>query len=120
KNARNYQMREATLDLYDRPGGDVVFTLRMAGEARKVFWSTEARGGYVRVVSRGDVTIDAWARAGALSYLRHGELFDLSAIAPKALEEPRLALQDPPDVLTAISEMPIHARPENSQNAIGA
>lgn len=120
RNARNYQMKNDRIDLYGRPGGDVVFTLKMTEGARKVFWSTEVRGGYIHVMSRSDVTIDAWARAGDLSYLHHGELHDVSAIAPKPLEEPRLALHDPPDVLTATAELPIHARPENSTTQIGA
>ena len=120
KNARNYQMKGDTLDLYDRAGGQVVFTLRMAEGARKVFWSTEARGGFLHVMSRGDITIDAWARASDLSYLRHAELFDLTALAPKPLPEPRLALSDPPDILTATADMPIHPLPQNAKTPVGA
>jgi len=115
RRARTYQMKKAQLELFDGPGGDRVFTLKMEEDTRKVFWSTELRGGYVHVLSRADVTIDAWARASDLTYLHHAELFDLEAIAPKPLSSPTLALQDAPTPLVAIKALPIHRKAENGE-----
>lgn len=119
KNARHYQMKSASLELFDTPGGDAVFTLDMDEDARKVFWSTEVRQGHVRVASRADITIDAWARFRDLSPTRHAELFDLASVSPRPLTARQLAIQDPPPVLTATSELPIHRKPENAVKGIG-
>jgi len=113
RRARTFQMKKETLELYAEPGGDRIFTLKMESDTRKVFWSTEVRSGYAHVLSRADVTIDAWARLSDLSYLRHAELFDLEAIAPKPLASPTLAIQDPPTPLVAIKALPIHRKAEN-------
>lgn len=113
RGARTFQMKKDQLELYAEPGGDRVFTLKMESDTRKVFWSTEVRAGYAHVLSRADITIDAWARLSDLSYLRHAELFDLEAIAPKPLASPTLAIQDPPTPLVAIKALPIHRKAEN-------
>jgi hypothetical protein len=117
--ARHYQMKNATIDLYDEPKGSASFTLKMTEETRKYFWSTEARSGFVRVMSRGDLTIDAWARARDLKQLSHAEISGLDDVAPQPLKENHLTLENPPAVLTATAELPIHAKPQNAQHGIG-
>ncbi len=117
--ARTYQMRHNTLALYDGPRGALVYTLTLDENTRKVFWSTEQRGAFVRVMSRADITIDAWAKAADLSYLHHAELFDLAAVAPKPFPERKLEIQDPPKVVVVERDMPIHAKPENAPTPIG-
>jgi len=119
ERSKTYQSKTNEIDLYDRPRGDVVFTLRMEDEVRKVFWSTEARGGFIHVMSRTDVTIDAWVRWRDVTALRHAELFDPSYVAPKPWPIKTLAIKDPPKVLTAHKELPIHGKPENAHTAIG-
>ena len=119
ERSKTYQSKTNEIDLYDQPRGEVVFTLRMDDEARKVFWSTEARAGFVHVVSRSDVTIDAWVRWQDVTALRHAELFDPSYVAPKPWPIKTLAIQDPPAIRTATRELPIHHKPENSLTAIG-
>lgn len=119
KRARTFQMKNDSIELFDKARGDLVFKLEMQEEARKVFWSTETRQGYVRVMSRADITIDAWARIKDVSYLRHAELFDMSSVSPKPLAARQLAIQDPPKPLTATSELPIHRKPENALHGIG-
>jgi hypothetical protein len=119
ERARTYQMKKDSIDLYDKPRGDVIYTLQMDENTRKVFWSSEARGGYLHLISRADITIDAWAKYGTVTYLRHAELFDLAAVAPKPFKSRKLAIKDPPDVVIVSNEVPIHAKPENSPSSIG-
>ena len=120
ERAKTYQSKTNQIDLYDGPRGEVVFTLQMDEDVRKVFWSTEARGGFVHVVSRSDITIDAWVRWRDVTALRHAELFDPSYVAPKPWPIKTLAIKDPPAVLVATSALPIHHKPQNSLTAIGA
>lgn len=117
--ARTYQMRHNTLALYDGPRGAQIYTLTLDENTRKVFWSTEQRGAYVRVMSRADITIDAWAKTSELSYLHHAEIFDLAAVAPKPFPERKLEIQDPPEVVVVDKDMPIHRKPENAPSPIG-
>ena len=117
--SRTFQMSTDSIDIYDEPGGKVVFTLQMAEEARKVFWGKKQRSGYLHVSSRGDITIDGWVKARDVTFLRHAELFDLANIMPKATKDKKLALADPPQALVAQAELPIHRKPENSPNPIG-
>ncbi|MBW2457159.1 MAG: hypothetical protein JRI68_21775 [Deltaproteobacteria bacterium] len=120
ERSKTYQSKTNEIALYDQPRGEVVFTLRMEDEVRKVFWSTEARGGYVHVVSRTDVTIDAWVRWRDVTALRHAELFDPSYVAPKPWPIKTLRIQDPPAARTATKDLPVHHKAENSLTAIGA
>jgi hypothetical protein len=119
EKARTYQMRKDSIALYDEPRGNLVMTLDMEEGTRKVFWSTESRAGYVHIVSRADVTIDAWAKFNDLSWTRHAELTDLSAVAPRPFRSRKLAIQDPPAVVVATSDLPIHDKPENRPSPIG-
>jgi hypothetical protein len=82
KNARGYLMKKATIDLYDAPKGSVVFQIRMTEGTGQLFWSTEAKLGYVHVMSRSDLTVDAWARLSELDPLRRGEMMD-QLVPPK-------------------------------------
>jgi hypothetical protein len=119
KSARMFHMKKDELALYDKPQGEVVFTLKMDEHARKLFWSTEMRAGWARVTSPGDVIIDAWARTSDLEPLVRGEVFDMSSLEPRPLAPKTLALQEPPAVLTASSELSISAKAEASAPAIG-
>ena len=121
KRAQTYQMKSDALDLYDGPRGEPVFTLRMAEGARKVFWSTKARAGFVHVMSQSDVTIDGWVRWRDISRLgKHAEIFDPSFTAPRPWPIKKLTLQDPPKALVATAALPIHAKPSATSGAIGA
>jgi len=117
--ARMFHMKNNDVSLYDHPSGDVVFTLRMDGEARKVFWSTESRGGFVHVSAPGDVTIDAWVRASDLEQLTHGEVFDMSSLEPRPNAPKSLALSQPPTMLTATSELRIAVKADAKAESLG-
>ncbi|MEZ4446769.1 MAG: hypothetical protein R3B72_47260 [Polyangiaceae bacterium] len=119
ERARYYMMRKDSLDLYDEPGGSVVFTLDMQPDTRKLFWSTEARAGYVHVMSRADITIDAWVKYAAVEATNRAEVMDASMVAPRPNRERQLKLSEPPAVLVAERELPIHDKPENRPSPIG-
>ena len=119
KGVRWFHMKTDSVSLFDGPGGRPVLELRMDSEARKVFWSTDARNGWVHVLAPGDVTIDAWARASELEGLIHGEVFDMSSLEPAPLASPSLALAEPPKTLTATVELPILSKPEAAAPPLG-
>ncbi len=116
--ARLFHMKNDEISLYDGAQGSLVYTLKL-GEARKVFWSTEASGGYVHVNAPGDITIDAWVRAGDLEPLVHGEVFDMSSLEPRPLKSKTLALQQAPTMLTATSDLSMSAKADASAASIG-
>jgi hypothetical protein len=118
QGARLFHMRNDEISLYDSAQGSILITLKL-GEARKVFWSTEASGGYVHVNAPGDITIDAWVRASDLEPLVHGEVFDMSSLEPRPLKSKTLALQSAPTMLTAASELSMSAKAEASAPGIG-
>ena len=88
-DGRGYTMKEATLDVFPAPGGASVFTLRMTDASGELFWSTESRGGFVRVASRGD------------------------------LDGPRLALDPLPAVVRATRDVPVRAHRDERERPIG-
>lgn len=120
KGARWYHMKTGSLKLHDRPQGSPVLELKMDDDARKVFWSTEARAGWVHVVAPGDVTLDGWVRGNELEAQVHGEVIEMSSLAPKPLASPTLALAEPPKVLTAVIALPITAKPAAGAALLGA
>ncbi|MBM4374149.1 MAG: hypothetical protein FJ095_03620 [Deltaproteobacteria bacterium] len=119
KGARWYHMKTGGLKLFDRAQGAQVLELKMDDDARKVFWSTEVRAGWVHVVSPGDVTLDGWVRMNELEPQIHGELIDMNALAPKPLASPTLALAEPPKVLTAVIALPIASKPAAGAAPLG-
>lgn len=119
ERARKYQMRDDTLDLYDRPRGDVVFGFRMEEDARQVFWSTEAERGFVHIRSRGALTIDGWARARDLVPLRRSE-YIMQRVPRVWPRRPRqVAMKDAPPLVTALADIPVHRRPDDEAQQIG-
>jgi hypothetical protein len=115
-NGRGYTMKRSSIDLHDDADGDVVFTLQMTEGAGQLFWSTETRAGFVHVLTRSDVTIDAWAKVGALDPLKKGEMMD--PVSP-AVAVAQLRLDKPPPLRTATKDIPIRARRDAGEKAIG-
>lgn len=117
--ARTYQTKSNQLELFDEPGGTVVFTFNMLEDARLPVWSDSSKRGFAHIMSRSDVTIDAWVRQRDLSWIRRGEYFSQDVPRPAAHNPQQLALQDPPPVITVTGELTIYAK-ANSEVAIGA
>jgi len=119
--ARGYMMKTATLDLFDRPNGDVVLSLDMIEGSSQLFWSTEQKGGFVHLVTKGDLVLDAWAKPKDLSPLKKGELVD-SLIPPrKVVSGAQLAFGDgAPRVAKMTKDAPIRALRDEKEKPIGA
>jgi len=119
-NGRGYLSKGSTVDLFDEPGGTVLFTLKAMERAAQLFWSTESRAGFVHVKARGDLTLDAWARASNLEALKKGEMMDQFIPPTTAVAGAQLSLDKPPRLVRATHEIPLRARREDAEKPIGA
>ncbi|WP_437327841.1 hypothetical protein [Sorangium sp. So ce381] len=118
-SARGYLMKTSTIELFDRAGGDVIFTLKMLEGAAQLFWSTEAKPGFVHLMSRGDLTIDAWARLKDLEPLKKGEMMDQYIPPTTAVAGAQLALDKAPPIVKATRAIPVRARRDEKEKPIG-
>jgi hypothetical protein len=119
RNARGYLMKKATIDLYDAPRGTAVFQIRMTEGTGQLFWSTEAKLGFVHIMSRSDLTVDAWARQSELEPLRKGEMMDQLIPPETAVTGAKLGFEKEPTLVRATSEIPIRARRDAKDKPIG-
>ena len=119
-NGRGYLTKSGSLDLFDAPNGNAVFTLRMNEGAQQLFWSTEARAGYVHIKSRADVTIDAWAKQKELEPLKKGEMMDQLIPSYTKVEAAQLAIDKPPRLVQATREIAVRFRRDEKEKPIGA
>lgn len=118
-NGRGYQMKSTSLDLYDDASGTSVFSLSMLEGTGQLFWSTESKAGFVHVQMRGDITVDAWAKASALNPLKKGEMLDQAAPSQTVVTGAILSLDKPPPLLKAAKDIPIRARRDEKEKSIG-
>ncbi|MEZ4299926.1 MAG: hypothetical protein R3B70_33570 [Polyangiaceae bacterium] len=118
-NGRGYQMKSTSLDLYDEANGSVVFTLNMMEGTGQLFWSTESKAGYVHLQTRGDITVDAWAKWSALSPLKKGEMMDQAVGSQTLITGATLALDKPPPLLKATKDITIRPRRDEKEHSIG-
>jgi hypothetical protein len=98
----------------------VIFTLKVMEGASQLFWSTESRAGFVHVKGRGNLTLDAWARATSLEPLKKGEMMDQFIPPTSAVTGAQLALDKPPRIVQATREIPVRAHREDKEKPIGA
>ncbi len=121
-NARVFLMKVQLLDLYDEvpPTGSPITTLQRAPGVDSVrFFSTEQRGGFVRVEYQGDVNINAWAKASELTPLARGETSDLPPSSYSMSSAPQLQLPQPPRVLTTTRELPLRLAAKDAEVPVG-
>ncbi|KYF67516.1 hypothetical protein [Sorangium cellulosum] len=118
-SARGYLMKTSTIELFDRPNGDVIFTLKMLEGTAQLFWSTEAKAGFVHLMSRGDLTVDAWGRLKDLEPLKKGELMDQYIPPTTAVAGAQLALDKAPPIVKATRSIPIRARRDEKERPVG-
>jgi hypothetical protein len=118
-NGRGYLMKSTSIDFFDAPNGDAVFSLSMMEGTAQLFWSTESRGGFVHLTSRGDITIDAWARWRDLEPLKKGEMMDQFIPPTTQVNGAQLSLDKPPPVVRATKEIPVRARRDEKEKPIG-
>lgn len=121
QEARGYRMKESIqdVDLYDRPGGALIFTLKMLAGTTRLFRGTEVRRGYVNVRSRSDIVIDGWVRLRALEPMRKGELMEPFITPP--LTGAQITLDTQPQLKRAHKEIAIRGpEPGGEYKPIGA
>jgi hypothetical protein len=118
-DGRGFLSKTATIDLFGEPGGAVVFTLRGAEGTAQLFWSNEARAGFVHVKMRGSLTIDAWARQRDLEPLKKGEMMDQFIPPVTSVAAATLKLDGAPRLVKADKDMAVRAKREEKDKPIG-
>jgi hypothetical protein len=118
-NGRGYLSRGGAVQLFDEPGAGGSFTLEVSEGAQQLFWSTEARSGFVHVRTRGNLTIDAWARATSVEALKKGEMMDQFLPPTTTVAGAQLALDPPPRLVRATSDIPVRMHREDKEKPIG-
>lgn len=121
-NARGYVLRKDSAELYDGWQKDktLVTVLAKAPEALGVLlWSEEQRGGFVRVTYRGEIGIDAWARASDLRALPRGETMDVQRPSVVKRSPPQLKLADNPRVAKTSKELVLRTAARDDGPSIG-
>lgn len=118
-NARGYMTKKQTVELFDKPNGDVIFTMNMMEGTGQLFWSTESKAGFVHVMGRADLTIDAWVRLRDLDPLKKGEMVDQYIPPEKQTAGAQLAFDKPPPLVRATKPIPIRAKRDEKAKIIG-
>lgn len=119
KQGRSYMTKKQKVDLYEEPNGRVVFTLNMMEGTGLLFWGEKTKQGFVHVISRNELTIDAWIPARDLEALKKGEMMD--QYTPPATSIPGATLQfdKPPAIAKATQPIPIRAKADENAKTIG-
>jgi hypothetical protein len=121
-SARVFSMKSSELELFGAvpPTGSPLLTLKRAATVEEVrFFSNEQRGGFVHVQYRGDVNIDAWARAGDLTPLPRGETIDVPPSSYTLSSPPQLQIAPQPRSVKTTRELALRVAPKDSQAPIG-
>lgn len=120
-NGRGYTSKGASMELYDDANGSVVFTLKMMEGTSQLFWSTESKAGFVHILGRGDLVIDAWAKQRDLEPLKKGELMDQYQPGSRVVTGATLALSGDgaPKLVTATKDIPLRIKRDDKDKAVG-
>jgi hypothetical protein len=118
-DGRGYLAKGQDIDIFDGPGGNAVFTLRMNAADVKLFWSTENSDGFVHGKLRADVAIDGWIRKTDLNALPKGEMMDQYIPPETSVAGTQLAMESPPRIARAPRDIPIRFRRTDTEVPIG-
>lgn len=118
-NARGYLTKGTSFTLFDGPNGTEILNLALAEGASQLFWSTQSRGAFVHVLSRGDIVVDAWVRLRELSPLKKGEMMDQQIPPSTQVAGAQLKLSKEPRNHSATKEIPIRLHPDTKEPVIG-
>lgn len=119
QKAKPYLMKGTSLDLFDKPNGENVYTLSMAEGASPLFHSVEIRGMYHHVLSRSDVVIDAWVKLGSMNAIKKGDRIESPPTAPSRSAGARMVLDSSTPLKTASKDFPVHYRRDEKEKPIG-
>lgn len=120
--ARVFLLKESQLELYGDvpPVGSPLLTLQRAPSVDSVrFFSNEQRGGFVHVQYQGDVSIDAWAKAGDLTPLPRGETSDVPPGSYTMSTPPQLQLPQTPRTVRTTRELPLRVAARDNEPPVG-
>lgn len=116
---RSYMTKKQKVDLYEEPNGKVVFTLNMMEGTGQLFWGEKIRQGFVHVLSRNDLTIDAWVPLRELEAIKKGEMTDQYTPEAAPVAGAALTFDKPPPVAKAIQPIPIRAKRDDKAKPVG-
>jgi hypothetical protein len=119
KQGRSYMTKKQQVDLYEQPNGDVVLSLNMMEGTGQLFWGEKIRQGFVHVISRNDLTIDAWVRLRDLEALKKGEMMDQYIPSTSQVSGATLAFDKPPRVAKATQPIAIRSKRDNEAKPVG-
>ncbi len=119
--ARSYELKRESLELYGDPGADApVTTLHRSPYVEAVsFFGGEQRGAFIHIEYHGEVVIDGWAKASALSALPPGEIMDQLAPPMSQHSAPRMALPAQPKLVRPSRDVLLRSVAKESEPAIG-
>ncbi|HEY8946946.1 MAG TPA: hypothetical protein VIM73_22035, partial [Polyangiaceae bacterium] len=119
-DARAYALKTTELELFDEPDGSRLVTLRRSRESESaLFFGTETRTEWIRVIHHGEIVVDAWTRARNLVPLAHGETMDQLETARLSRIPARLAVQGEPRIVRSLEEVPLRAQAKDADAPIG-
>jgi len=120
-DARGYELKRESLDLYGEPSADApVTTLHRSPSVEAVlFFSSEQKGNLVHIEYHGEIVIDGWAKASALTALPAGEIMDQLAQPTSQVSAPRMALPAQPKLVRPSREVPLRSVAKDSEATIG-
>jgi hypothetical protein len=120
-DARGYALRRDSLDLYaDASTEHPITTLRRSPSVDAVlFFSNEQQAGFVHLEYHGEVLIDGWAKASALSALPAGEILDQLAPGTGRHSTPQMAFQNQPKLVRPSRDVPLRRAAKESEPTIG-
>ena len=116
---RSYMTKKQKVDLYEEPNGKVVYTLNMMDGTGQLFWGEKVRQGFVHVLSRNDLTIDAWVPLKDLEPLKKGEMVDQYIPPVTQISGATLTFDKPPQVAKATQSIPIRAKRDENAKPVG-
>jgi len=119
KQGRSYMTKKQKVDLYEEPNGKVVFTLNMMDGTGQLFWGEKVRQGFVHVISRNDLTIDAWVPLKDLEPLKKGEMMDQYIPPVTQIAGATLTFDKPPQLAKATVSIPIRAKRDENAKPVG-
>ena len=116
---RSYMTKKQQVELYEEPNGNVVFTLNMMEGTGQLFWGEKIRSGFVHVLSRGDLTIDAWVPLRDLDPIKKGEMVEQYTPAAVPPNGAALTFDKPPPIAKATQPIPIRAKRDENAKPVG-
>lgn len=119
KQGRSYMTKKQKVELYEEPNGAMVFTLNMMEGTGQLFWGEKVKQGFVHVISRNDLTIDAWIPLKDLEPLKKGEMMDQYTPQVAPVSANTLTFDKPPPIAKATQPIPLRAKRDENAKTIG-